>query len=179
MSKHFISYLLALLPLFFLTDCKKWFKDEEFTLIRQSFSGTELRVDGYYYYDKDGVIFCSYFFYRNGVMVDGGASVSGSSNPIAFLDSTFRKSYFAENIKKDKTCWGVFDIHNDSIVFERWINKQGGFPVLRFSGNIINDTTFRITRSEYPHHGEMYERNDVFHFHAFSPKPDSTNVFIP
>ncbi len=174
---HPNAFIIAAVLLFF-SGCKKWFKDEELTIVRQSYNGTELKLNGYYYHEKEGVIGKTYFFYRNGVMLYG-IGTDTLDDDLEKYDEWFISETFLNFIKTNKRRWGLFKIHDDSIVFERWVMAEGGFPVLRFSGNIINDTTFRITKSEYPHHGEMYERNDVFHFHAFSPKPDSTNVFIP
>ncbi|MBQ3710377.1 MAG: hypothetical protein II887_06715 [Bacteroidales bacterium] len=171
--------ILAITTLFSLGGCGKWNKDEELTLTRQPYNGNTLRVDGYYYFLQNGNVYSSYFFYRNGVVINGEAADPNSPDPIAFMDEVFSSESFADQIKRRKTRWGLFEIQGDSIVFERWVIAEGGYPVMRFSGNILNDTTFVITRAEYPQSGKVFQQNDLYHFHAFSPKPDSTNVFIP
>ncbi len=167
--------------LLFLGGCDKWLKDEELTLAKESYNGNELRLDGYYYHSdtSDNHIFDSYFFYRNGVVICSPGTPLNASDHFAFLEQGFVADYFTENNKRLKHRWGVFQIHDNSIVFERWAIAEGSKPVVRCSGNIIDDTTFIITKSEYPHIGEEYQAANVYHFRAFSPKPDSTNMFIP
>lgn len=170
--------LVLALVVLFAGGCKKWFEDEELTLPKTPYTGDELRTDGYYYNMEDGKIWSTYFFYRNGVLLYGAGTDTLDDN-LDKYDDWFVSEAFLEYIKTNKRRWGLFEIHDDSIVFERWVMAEGGFPVLRFSGNIIDDTTFIITRSEYPHQGDVYNKNEVFHFRHFSPKPDSTNIFIP
>jgi len=43
-------------------------------------------------------------------------------------------------------------------------------------GIILNDTTFQITK--YTSGSNVSERNEVYHFREFHPKPDSTNKYI-
>lgn len=171
--------ILAITALFSFGGCGKWNKDEELTLAKQPYNGNSLRLDGYYYFLQNGNVYSSYFFYRNGVVINGEAADPNSPDPIAFMDTVFSSESFADQIKRGKTRWGVFQIQGDSIVFERWLLSEGGLPIGRFYGNIINDTTFIITKREHPYSGKEYQQNDLYHFHAFSPKPDSTNVFIP
>ena len=162
-----------------MESCGKWFKDENLNLEKLPYDGKELRLDGYYYFLQDGRIYSTYFFYKNGVIINGEAADPNASDPIAFMDSVFHTESFSDQIKEIKTGWGVFQIQNDCIVFERWLISEGGHPIGRFSGNILNDTTFIITKRENPYSGNVYQENNLYHFHAFSPKPDSTNVFIP
>ena len=180
MNKQFMHILVLIIIVFVsLSSCGKWNKDEELTLEKQPYNGNELRLDGYYYYMKDGKIFSTCIFYKNGVMINGGGADPNNTNPIAFLDTVFSASFFSDQIKKDKTRWGVFQIQDNSIVFENWLISEGSRPIGRFSGNILNDTTFVITMQENPYSGNVYPINNLYHFRAFSPKPDSTNVFIP
>lgn len=180
MNRHLRLFLIfASTALFFIEGCGKWNKDEDLTLKKHPYNGNEFRLDGYYYFLQKEKIFSTYFFFRNGVVINGEAADPNSPDPIAFMDEVFSSESFADQIKRGKTRWGLFEIQGDSIVFERWVIAEGGYPVMRFSGNILNDTTFVITRAEYPQSGKVFQQNDLYHFHAFSPKPDSTNVFIP
>ena len=75
--------------------------------------------------------------------------------------------------------YGVFQITGDSIMIEKWVLLPGRRRVLLLSGNILNDTTFILTRSENSNTGNVFQMDKLFHFHALSHKPDSTNNFIP
>lgn len=172
-----LTLILALVVLF-MGGCKKWLKDEELTLNRQPYNSNELRIDGYYYDMEDGKIWSTYFFYRNGILHYGIASDT-LGNDLDMYDTWFASDYYLQCLRTGRRRWGLFEIHDDSIVFERWGILEGGDPVLRFSGRILNDTTFIITKCENPYSGESSQENDLYHFHAFSPKPDSTNMFIP
>ena len=158
--------------------CGKWFKNEELTLTRKPYHGNELKLDGYYYYLENEKIWRTYFFYRNGTL-HYGIVTDTLDNDFEKYDAWFASDYYSNIIKNDRRRWGLFEIHDDSIIFERWSIKEGGDPVLRVSGCILNDTTFVMTRSEYPNTGEVFQHELTYHFHAFSPKPDSTNMFIP
>lgn len=152
-------------------------KDEELTIVKQPYDGNELRLDGYYYYMHDGIIFDTYFFYRSGVLIYGGASGPDYIDPINNIDHVFLSDAFVHSLHKDN--YGVFLIQGDSIVFEKWGLIQGPKPVDRYSGKIMNDTTFIINRTESPYSGEYHQNERLFHFHAFFPKPDSTNIYVP
>lgn len=170
--------VLAITTLFSLGGCGKWNKNEELTLVRKPYYGNELRIDGYYYNIIDGEIGKTYFFYRNGTLHYGIATDTLDNN-LEKYDTWFASDYYSNIIKTNRRRWGLFEIQGDSIQYERWSIRGGGDPVLRVSGHIQNDTTFVITKSLYPHTGETYQHEITYHFHAFSPKPDSTNVFIP
>jgi len=56
------------------------------------------------------------------------------------------------------------------------------FQAYTKSGKILNDTTFVLTSVErsgkpWTKEEELYRKK--YHFRKFSPKPDSTNRFIP
>ena len=181
MNRIMKTTVAIIFTLLSLGGCDKWLKDEELTLVKEPYNGNELRLDGYYYHSdtSDNHIFDSYFFYRNGVVICGPGTPLNASDHFAYLEQGFAADYFAENNKRLKHRWGVFQIHDNKIVFERWAIAEGSKPVIKYSGNIIDDTTFIITKCENPHTGEMFGKNDTYHFRAFSPQPDSTNVFIP
>lgn len=91
-----------------------------------------------------------------------------------FIDGSF---YESNNDKK--LYWGLFNINTTIIRIEKWYPSSGsGMPVYLHEGEIINDTTFRITRSVRQKTGEEKELNEIYHFKEFFPKPDSTNSFI-
>ena len=171
--------LIVIIMLFIgMNSCSKWLENEKLTLQKTPYTGNELRTDGYYYDMEDGKIWSTYFFYRNGIMHCGIASDTLGNN-LNMYDTWFASDFYLQRLRTDRRRWGLFEIHDDSIVFERWGILEGGDPVLRFSGRILNDTTFIITRCENPHSGDVCQEQDLFHFRHFSPKPDSTNMFIP
>lgn len=167
--------ILSALFLLSLTGCGKWLQDEELTLAKQPYNGNELKLNGYYYYLHNGFVFHTYFFYKNGVCLYGNSFYQ--DDMFEGMNQVFLSDNFLHNLHKHN--YGVFQIINDSIVFEKWAIGEGPKPVTRYLGTILNDTTFIINQHKSPHSGEVYQsNNEVFHFHAFSPKPDSTNRYI-
>lgn len=151
--------------------CKHiWGVDDILSLERRDYHGNELRTDGYYYTKKDsyeGIIYSKYALYRNGV--------------IRYIDgSKFIQPSFGSN--KYKYDWGVFKIENGKILFECWQPGNGGaLKSYVNSGEILNDTTFVIKEIYRMHKGQKTDargKNEVYHFVAYSPKPDSTNNFV-
>ena len=145
--------------------------NDELSLDRRPYLGNELRMDGYYYDSgptSEGERYIAYFFYRDGVVRYGGSSVG--------RDELERKVHLYGDRRYD---WGVFHIDGDQIEFEKWYPGDGPYsPAYVRSGHILNDTTFTITSSRRSNGEDADQKNEVFHFRAFSPKPDSSNVFI-
>jgi hypothetical protein len=149
--------------------------DDELTLEKRPYVGNQLRIDGYYYLLDDYGINATYFFYQNGIIIHRGGWIS---NNLEELEHNFETINWNE-IKDNKLKWGVFQVDGNEILFERWYPSSGGpTPAYIRSGEILNDTTFLITKSVRPKTGEEKELNEVYHFREFSPKPDSTNIFI-
>ena len=148
-------------------------KDEKLLIERTPYLGSELRIDGYYYKqvgDKIGIK----FFYRNGIMIDFISYFSTTN--VMEVDEGIANMY--ESWKDDKLIWNVFSINGYSLQYSGWSTSVGGGrPSGKCIGTILNDTTFHITKS-INSDGSEFEKNDVYHFRQFSPKPDSTNTFI-
>jgi hypothetical protein len=172
--------LIIMAVMFSSNSCdKEVFSDDELTLNKMSYTGNQLRIDGYYYLfdSQSNTITATYFFYEDGTALHGGGWPY--ENQFEGLESNFSAENWQEKIKENKLKWGVFQIEGDEISFERWYPSSGGpTPAYIRSGEILNDTTFVITKSVRPKTGEEKELNEVYHFRAFSPKPDSTNSFI-
>lgn len=163
--------VLILLLLSFLS-CEKFKEsDDVLTLQRQNYFGSDLLINGIYFTVKEnfeGSYYQRYALYRNGIIRDLGAAIEIDSPDILTGNS--------------KVDWGVFQIHSNVIKFEKWYPSSGG-PLKAYirAGNILNDTTFVITESYRMHKGKKTEekvRNETYHFRQFSPKPDSTNVYV-
>ncbi len=165
-----MKIVIILAMLFNLLNCGKE-KDDKLNLVQQDFNGNQLRLDGYYFTEKEnseGKIYIRYAFYKNGIVRDLGSTKDLN------LENFLRGNY--------KFDWGIFVIDNEEIKFEKWYSNSIG-PYLAYirAGKILNDTTFHITESYRLLNGEKTEfkiRNEIYHFKQFSPKPDSTNNFI-
>jgi hypothetical protein len=167
--KKLVSFLVFL----FIMGCDYLIpNDDVLSIVRQDYQGNELRMNGYYYHEitkEEGTLYRRYALYRNGIIRYLGAN--SDPDPIRFQNG------------QHKTLWGVFQIKGKNIKYERWYPSSGG-PLQSYvlSGIILNDTTFRITESYRMQKGiktEESKENETYHFRKFSPKPDSTNRFIP
>lgn len=162
----------------FSSSCEKVGKDDKLTLDKQDYTGNQLRIDGYYYEKFEGKYYSLYFFYEDGTVLYG----DGGFTEKEFIEheKQFTNEVWLNGVKNYKAYWGVFNINNDSIAFERWYPSSGGpFPAYLRTGKILNDTTFVITKSVRSKNGkEEQQLNEVYHFKEFSPKPDSTNNFV-
>jgi hypothetical protein len=178
------TLFLALFLTFAMTGCKKigLFQDDELSLSRQDYTGNQLRVDGYYYFDyaNSSLEYVSiYFFYRNGIVLSGGSRLL-SELPV--LEESYRDGTFYNHVKSIKFVWGVHQIEGSNIKIEQWFPSEKPYRAYVREGVILNDTTFRITQRYRNQNGkktEVESENEVYHFKEFSPNPDSTNSFVP
>lgn len=173
--------IFSMIFLMFGNCCKdnSLFKDDELSISRQDYNGDQLRLDGYYYTEANGLVFLPSFFYTNGVLL----SVGGTFDDISDMDSYLNRYFFQdENSREDIWAWGAFIIDNNSIKFEKWYPPSGGpIPAYVNEGLILNDTTFYINQSYRNHNGKKKEQSPesrTYHFRAFSPKPDSINKYV-
>ncbi len=146
-------------------------EDEELQLQRVAYTGNEIRTDGCYYrvMSPDSTNAVYMFFYRNGVL-------------LSFVDyKDINSSDEFENlrsVKNWKTNWKIFNINDSLITTQGWGDPWGHRrPLVTGYAKIINDTTILWYKQENTRTG-TYEYNNVVYFRKFSPKPDSTNVFI-
>jgi len=172
--KHVL--ILALLVLLTMSGCSKWQEDEKLTLPKQPNTGSELRTDGYYYRAGEESIIVA-FFYKDGTMIQAG---SIPVEEISNREEMFKNGEFYNHIKNNKTCWGVYRIEDEKITTNYWVSPKP-YRCYIEEGTIQNDTTFIIQRYYRTENGEVVDEtdaNNIYHFHQFSPKPDSTNMFI-
>ncbi len=176
-------FVLILGFLTLLVSCRvTLLKDDELTLEREDYEGSELKLDGYYY--EDIVIGSGekgkevYFLYRNGILLYGTVLIGEDD----VLLEMYRSGEYARDAQQSITNWGVFQIDTNIIKFDRWYpSSGGGAPTAIKEGKILNDTTFHITEEYKIKKGkkvDVVEVNSIYHFKAFSPKPDSTNTFV-
>jgi hypothetical protein len=149
---------------------------DSLTLAREHFHGNQLKLNGYYYDEGmgDSAFWDLFVLYQNGIILN-----CGTSPPLA-LERRLNDTQFINKLKNNRTCWGVYQVSGDSIRFEKWYHG-GGAPKQVFvrKGVILNDTTFLITESSRPNGRNRSRKHEVYRFRKFSPKPDSTNQFIP
>lgn len=172
-EKHILTVLLVTL---LFSNCRK---ADELQLAKVDYSGSELKINGYYigesrFDEESSEIF---FFYRNGVLLYGTSYKN--TTPIEDIENNYSSEEYNDGIKKSRAGWGVFNISNDELDFELWAAGSGGpsKTVVRFC-NILNDTTFVATELLNNYNGVTSVLNDTFRFKQFSPKPDSTNMFV-
>ncbi|MCC5918948.1 MAG: hypothetical protein JJU02_16645 [Cryomorphaceae bacterium] len=177
--KRFLNLTLATIILF---ACKKENRDDELHLQQTPYLGDELRIDGFYYQTtNDGEYTQVFFLHRNGVL-QGGFSYSGNDWEQK-LKSDIESGEYHDLTLRYKTSWGLFEIEDSLILYEKWYSGTPGPRITAArEGKILNDTTFHIQWAFYFDNGQrvnIRERDERYHFREFSPKPDSTNPFIP
>ncbi|MEA4936467.1 hypothetical protein SDC9_122266 [bioreactor metagenome] len=152
-------------------------KNEELTFTRTDYNGNQLRTDGYYYFKNESndstYNYRIYFFYKNGVVLDCG---NPSDDELNTREEEFKNGQFNKYVKKNVSSWGLFKIDSTMIQFE--MLHGGPFRAYIDFGKIINDTTFVLTKRKSSYGTDEIKLQGTFRLKPFSPKPDSTNVFI-
>ena len=177
MVTRIVTQLFILCANSVMISCEKLWPDDELYFATESYTGNNMRLDGYYqrYDEEKSPYFQNYFFYRNGVLLDGSsAKISEKENKEELYSS-------GQFHPKGKSWWGNFRVVGNEIEFERWYSGNIA-EVYGRKGVILNDTTFRITESFKMEGGEKSKisvLDEVYRFMKFSPKPDSTNAFVP
>ena len=153
-------------------------EDDKLTLDKRPYVGKELRLDGYYYQVMQTGHWRVYFLYRDGIILHADDFLP---DRLEEKEETFRNGQCYEIAKKYKIDWGVFHIDSNEIKFEKWFPSDGGpLPVYISVGNILNDSTFHISKTQRSNGSEQaIDKDWLFHFRPFSPKPDSICPFIP
>ena len=160
--------------------CSIFENDENLSMQRRDYIGNELRTDGYYYYyqwhnylNKEQIVVVS--LYRNGIIrACGGGydSFQDFESRIAIINTA--------TSNPNKSPWGIFIVEGNVIKYEKWYGARALEPYRTriYAGKILNDTTFQITEAYRPNNSERQVYDWIFHFKQFSPKPDSTTVYI-
>ena len=174
-----ILILTLLIIVVFLCACKT---ADKLQLTKTPFTGNQLRIDGYYCRMYENKCYSVYFFYRDGTLLYEGCGGCDSLKLKEMEQNSFKNEKWINWVKESQISWGVYQIDGQSIKFERWYpSNYWHLPAYIKSGKILNDTTFIITSFERSSRfGTEWseEKNEMYHFRQFSPKPDSTNRFI-
>jgi hypothetical protein len=173
------SIVLLSCLLLTMSNCKKddSMKDS-LSIIKTDYLGNDLRIDGYYYQLLEGNIYGITFFYRNGVVLRCGGSKKDFQDAEEFITTNFINNDSFKNIKGG---WGLYIIENSKLTFEYWFLSHTPFTSQTRIGTIVNDSVFVINEHYLMKDGKkakFYEINEPYYFREFSPKPDSTNIFI-
>ena len=167
---------IILIVVLFSFSCKEWFEDEDFSLTREEYSGDEIRTDGYYYYyyNQNSSLTFITIFYRNGIVID---NIGGGT--LLEIEQSLSNGELYQNATKIKDVWGIYRVEDNRIMIET-IVAMGGFSRIAYTdyGKILNDTTIHFYKHKESYKNVFENMNDTLHFKQFSPKPDSTNVFI-
>ena len=159
-------------------NCSKIWKDDKLSINRTNYTGNQLKIQGYYYLQKNQHFYDIYCFYNNGIALAAG----GLFLSVVEMDDYLNREFINNNnYQKYKYNWGAYTINNATIQFERWYPSDPPLKAYVREGTILNDSTFTISSSYRIKDGnktEVEARNETYHFKAFSPKPDSTNSFV-
>lgn len=131
---------------------------------KQSYSGKELRIDGFYYDSK----FRSFYLYGNGVYLYN--ATGGFVGLPKIKETIINYRIKSQGYKDIVYWWGLFNINYPDIIIEGWMSGEGcsRYRTDTFHGKILNDTT--VLFNDFPD-------TATFHFCSFI-KADSTNRFI-
>jgi hypothetical protein len=166
----------TIISILLFVSCEKELHD--LSMDKNPYTGDELRIVGYYYTNLTsandiGVA----VFYRDGFCINTWVKPINQDTLRYIENEILLNSTFINKIKSIPTHIGVFQINAKSIVFETW---EAGRDIINFShyGEILNDTTFLITKQVNNDSGKSSSEKLTYRFRQFSPKPDSTNNFI-
>lgn len=168
------SLLLSFLIALWVTGCDLLPESpggyDRFSMEQRSYPGNVLRLNGFYADGTRGGLV--YFFDRNGAVRYVGSFEKD-------LRALTQDNFFSEK-NDDWSHWGIFQIDDRRIVFERWYPANKGYrKVYVRAGHILNDSTFVITKSWRSTGGERRDKDETYRFYPFHPKPDSTSRFLP
>ena len=148
---------------------------DSLSLERQRYEGDALLLDGYYHRTTKSGNIQVLFFYRNGVVLHGG-----DNRPQTFSETEERygNGRYYEMTKDQETNWGLFRVDSLTIEFEMWYPGDAYWVPYVSSGDIVDDTTFRITKSFRSDGAKLANENKIFSYRSCAPKPDSIVSFF-
>jgi hypothetical protein len=154
-------------------------KDETFSFQRLINKTQTIKLKGYYYsYLNNNTQKNIFFFYENGLFIDIQTFENKTFEEIeAFCSSEF---FLKRQLNVLKRMYGIYKIENKKLTIESYYLKGTAHGVANYYCNIINDSAFQIMNiSDHNSNTDVSSENRIYHFRQYSPKPDSTNSFIP
>lgn len=145
---------------------------------RIPYTGSELRTDGYYYSEAFSEKHIDIaVLYRDGVCFFEVTSFNGPDT-LGYIEDNFLLNPRISHYWTRPSDIGVFQINNNSLTIEVWDPGYDDIGTYTYNSEILNDTTFRVTKQTNNRSGVINSYERTFRFKQFSPKPDSTNRFI-
>jgi hypothetical protein len=170
-----IPFLLTVLLLSLLS-CEEE-KEIKLGTPKQNYTGS-LRTNGYYYLTISNDTeerALMYFLYRDGTILYGGAPMT---TDVSTRETDFANGRWSVSAEGEKTYWGIFQVTGSDLLFDQWYIRDGGLlAAYQTNGTILNDTTFIMSSSNREGLGGV-PLEEVYHFKAYNPKPDSVNQFL-
>ena len=138
---------------------------DELRLKRKDYLGNNLKTAGYYYgfSNSPPSTAAIIFLFNNGIFLYHS---SIDANTVEDLDNYFKTRYRPTS-PDFREAWGVFQVENDQIKIERWLDGPGKLPTGLSQGKILNDSTLYLINILDSH---------TWRFRNLNPKPDSTNA---
>ncbi len=160
------SYIIFIVLFITFMSCTvQTLPDEELTMTKAPNNGKEIRTDGYFTgLGLTQTMYYNYlFFYKNGTYFSFSNSL---------VDNLSQIRAEIEHFKTIKGSWGLYQVNNNIINIQRWRQSVEYYQFIlnNYQYKIINDTTIFYSDKS----GDTTRYN----FIKYSPKPDSTNVFI-
>jgi len=158
--------------------------DDKLTLTKAPYSGEEIRIDGYYYRENTDYCVSVYFFYSDGTFIDAGC-LSCKPNEIETYMRNMDWNQWRKAMDDSSIGYGIFRVSDNELFIEMWRPSSSwfSFPAYLYTGKVLNDSTFIIKKVQpskpSAFDNETRSRHEIFRFKQFSPKPDSTNRFVP
>ncbi len=169
-------FSIVAIILFIFVSCEKDL--QELSLAKTPYTGDELRIDGYYYSNITSLNDLGIaIFYRDGFCIHVFTDIE-CQDTLSFIENEILlNESLISNFINTPSNIGVFKINSEAIEFETW---EDGRDIITFSnyGEILNDTTFLITKQVNNDSGKSYSEKMTYYFKQFSPKPDSTSIYI-
>lgn len=114
-------------------------------------------------------------FYRNGFCIHTRIVPNGRDTLDYIENEILLNDAYIYKLKNSPSNIGVFHIIDSDIEIENWEYRNES---VSYFGKIINDTTFIVNKSISHRTNQTWINNHTYRFKQFSPKPDSTNVYI-
>lgn len=140
--------------------------------------GNKIKLDGFYFQDYKNDLDETYaysfiFFYKNGVFLSKLIYGNDFSNLLSFLSNDglihgVENDAGPPNVYRLPFHWGIYQINDIEIIFERWISTPGWRPYETTTGKmkILDMNTLLI-------------QNDTLKYYHYKSKPDSVSCFFP
>lgn len=154
-------------------------ENDKLSIKKEPYKGNELRIDGYYYHKYGNPEnYDIFFLYANGIILYGS---SPETTKLDEYEEMYKSGEYHDIVKNYIYHWGVFKIDGNTITYEKWVPSSGGpLPAYTFSGIILSQTSFKITKSwrETDKAGTIADEDITYTFKEFKSKPSSENSFI-